>query len=112
MAFRFRLIAAIATIASLVANIAAHASATCPDEQSTPQLPTEQQIKDVCDKYAADVRTPSKFRLDVYEGIVNQYLGAMCHRNAKEGWVRDKRIRDAGSWIGTYANGAWTGQYY
>src|SRR5258707_12811993 len=37
---------------------------------------------------------------------------AMCHRNAAEGWVRDKYVRDAGPWIGTYANGAWSGQYY
>ena len=27
----------------------------------------------------------------------------MCHRNEAGGWVRDKRIRDAGPWIGTFS---------
>ena len=34
----------------------------------------------------------------------------MCHRNEAGGWKVDKRIRDTGPWIGTFANGAWTGQ--
>jgi hypothetical protein len=90
--------------------IAAQASPTCPDEQSTPQLPTPDQVKNICEKYKDDVRTPSKFRLDVYEGMLSLYLGAMCHRNAAEGWVRDKRVRDAGPWVGMYRDGKWTGR--
>ena len=45
--------------------------------------------------------------LNVYEDKLNQYLGAICHRNEAAGWTRDKRIRDAGPWIGTFrtANG-------
>ena len=34
----------------------------------------------------------------------------MCHRNDQDGWVRDKRVRDAGPWIGTYRDGEWNGQ--
>ena len=34
----------------------------------------------------------------------------MCHRNEAGGWVRDKRVRDAGPWIGTYRDGKWSGQ--
>jgi hypothetical protein len=105
-------LAALTACTTFLSAIAAHASATCPEEQSSPQLPTPEQVKTICDVYKDDVRTPSKFRLDVYEGKLDAYLGAMCHRNAGEGWVRDKRVRDAGPWIGTYANGAWTGQYY
>ena len=62
----------------------------------------------------SDPKDPPKYVLfcDVYEGKLNAYLGAMCHRNAGEGWVRDKYVRDAGPWIGRYANGAWSGQYY
>ena len=90
--------------------IAAHASPTCPDEQATAQLPSPEQIKNICEKLKDDVRTPGKFRLDVYEAKLSAYLGAMCHRNAAEGWVRDKRVRDAGPWVGTYRDGKWSGR--
>ena len=36
----------------------------------------------------------------------------MCHRDEDGGWVRDKRVRDTGPWIGTYADGKWTGQVF
>ena len=36
----------------------------------------------------------------------------MCHRNEQDGWVRDKRVRDAGPWIGTYRDGEWKGKYH
>ena len=42
----------------------------------------------------------------------NQYLGALCYRDEAAGWKVDKGIRDTGPWVGTYANGKWTGQYY
>ena len=57
------------------------------------------------------MRTPSKFRLDVYEAKLNQYLFAMCHRNRSPAGV-DKRIRDAGPWIGTFSGGKWSGKYF
>ena len=103
-----RMFLSLALSAALLAD-AAHAAATCPEEQSTSQAPTNLQL---CADLEADVRTPSKFRLDVYEGKLNQYLFAMCHRNSKAGWVRDKRIRDAGPWIGSFRDGKWSGKYY
>jgi hypothetical protein len=102
-------IVSLAACVSLLSAIAAHASATCPDEQTTPQLPADLKL---CESLETDVRRPSAFRLDIYEGKLNQYLGAMCHRNTKAGWVRDKRIRDTGPWIGTYRDGKWSGKYY
>src|SRR5262249_15300196 len=107
---RARRTLALAVSASLLFSIAAKASSTCPEEQATKQLPTPEQVKEVCDKLKDDVRTPGKFRLDVYEAKLSAYLGAMCHRDAAAGWVRDKRVRDAGSWIGTYRGGEWKGK--
>jgi hypothetical protein len=103
-----RLLVSLALSAALLAD-AAHAAGTCPEEQSKDQLPTNLQL---CAELEADVRSPSKFRLDIYEGKLNQYLFAMCHRNTKAGWVRDKRIRDAGPWIGSFRDGKWSGKYY
>jgi hypothetical protein len=99
--------AALASCISLLANIAAQASSTCPDEQSTPQVPTDLAL---CARLEGDVRSPHSFRLDVYETKLNEYLGAMCHRNEAGGWKVDKRVRDTGPWIGKYADGKWTGQ--
>ena len=82
-----RLFLRLALSAALLAD-AAHAAGTCPEEQSTSQAPTNLQL---CADLEADVRTPSKFRLDIYEGKLNQYLFAMCHRNSKAGWVRALR---------------------
>src|SRR5947209_12793903 len=102
---------AIAAAAGLLLSVAANASPTCPEDQSRPQLPTAEQVKNICEKLKDDVRTPGKFRLDGYEKKLNDYLGAMCHRNSTERWVRDKHVRDAGPWIGTYRNGEWKGKY-
>src|SRR5690349_6005146 len=107
---RARLAAALAMSLALITN--AYGSATCPDEQSTAQVPTPQQIKEVCEPLEADMRRPSAFALDQYEQILNRYLGAMCHRNEDGGWKVDKRVRDTGPWVGTFANGRWTGQGY
>src|SRR6185295_8798873 len=103
-----RSIAALALSVGLLSNLA-NASPTCLDEQETKQLPTDPAL---CERLKDDVRRPSAFRLDVYEGKLNEYLGAMCHRDVKAGWVRDKRIRDTGPWIGTYRDGKWSGKYY
>ncbi len=58
------------------------------------------------------VRTPSKYRLDDYEKKLKLYLDALCHRDEQDGWVRDKHVRDAGPWIGTYRDGEWKGKYH
>src|SRR6476659_7775001 len=93
-------LATLAACASLVCAIAAHAAGTCPDEQSTEQIPTN---LDLCKSLDPIVRRPSALPLDQYEAKLSEYLGAMCHRNEADGWKVDKRVRDTGPWIGTYA---------
>ena len=96
---------------ALIAGIARGAP-TCPDEQATAQVPTPETVEKICKPLSADVRTPSKFRLDDYEKKLKAYLDAMCHRDAEGGWVRDKRVRDAGPWIGAFRDGEWKGKYH
>ena len=108
---RTRFTATLAMSFALTAGIA-RGSPTCPDEQATPQVPTPETIEKICKPLSADVRTPSKFRLDDYERKLKAYLDAMCHRDEDSGWVRDKRVRDAGPWIGTYRDGEWKGKYH
>src|SRR6185503_2304220 len=74
--------------------------------------PTPETIDKICKPLGADIRTPSKFRLDDYERKLKAFLDAMCHRDEQDGWVRDKRVRDAGPWVGTYSDGEWTGKYF
>ena len=94
---------------AFLSHVAAHASATCPDEQATPQVPRDLKL---CEDLKDAVRHPSALPLNEYEAKLSQYLGAMCHRDEEHGWKVDKHIRDAGPWVGTYANGKWTGQGY
>jgi hypothetical protein len=93
--------------AGLAAN--AYASATCPDEQTTQQVPTDLAK---CAMLEKDVRRPGEFPLNVYEKTLDAFFEHMCHRNEKAGWVRDKGVRDTGPWIGTYADGKWSGRYF
>ncbi|HEX4859752.1 MAG TPA: cytochrome P460 family protein [Rhizomicrobium sp.] len=102
-----RICAAVLVLA--VGAAKAYASATCPDEQKTPQVPTNLAE---CATLEKDVRRPGAFALNVYEEKLNKFLGGMCHRNEKADWVRDKGVRDTGPWIGTYANGQWSGRYF
>ena len=108
---RARFTATLAMSLALVATIA-RGSSTCPDEQATPQVPSKDDIATICDPLKEKVRTPHKYRLDEYEQMLGAFLGAMCHRNDQDGWVRDKRVRDAGPWIGTYRDGEWKGKYH
>src|SRR5437879_463425 len=94
-------LATLAVWASLSA-LAAHAAGTCPDEQSTEQLPTNLTR---CAELDPIVRRPTALPLDQYEAKFGEYLALMCHRNEAGGWKVDKRVRDTGPWIGTYANG-------
>jgi hypothetical protein len=103
---RARLTAALALSFSLLSNLAVNASSTCPDEQSTKQVPN----LELCKTLEPIVRRPSALPLNEYETKFGEYLGAMCHRNEDGGWKVDKRIRDTGPWTGTFANGKWTGQ--
>jgi hypothetical protein len=106
MANRKRFIAALAVGFGLIANLAVNASPTCPDEQSTKQEPN----LELCKMLEPIVRSPSALPLNEYETKFGEYLAAMCHRNEAGGWRVDKRVRDTGPWIGTFANGKWTGQ--
>src|SRR6266404_5695755 len=99
-------VATLAACASLI-SVIAHAAGTCPDEQSTEQLPTNLKR---CAELDPIVRRPSALPLDQYEAKFGEYLALMCHRNEAGGWKVDKRVRDTGPWFGTYANGKWTGQ--
>ena len=58
------------------------------------------------------MQNPSRLPLNEYEAVLGQYLEAMCHRDLAGGWKVDKRVRDTGPWIGTFANGQWTGKYH
>jgi hypothetical protein len=93
----------------LLSTLAAQASSTCPEQQTTPQVPADPKY---CKQLEATVRNPGAVPLNDYETALNTFMSNMCHRNTEYGWVSDKRIRDTGPWIGTYANGAWSGQYY
>ncbi len=101
-------VAAAALAACILAANAAQASTTCPDEQTTEQVPQDTRL---CESLEDAVRHPSKLPLNEYEAKLSQYLGAMCHRNIAAGWAVDKRIRDTGPWVGTYQNRKWTGKY-
>ncbi len=58
------------------------------------------------------VRKPSALPLNEYQAKLADYLRNFCHRDEKAGWKVDKRVRDTGPWIGTYANGHWAGNYF
>lgn len=82
------------------------ASSTCPDEQQTPQVPTNSAL---CTALDPVVRHPSALSLEQYEAKLGQYLANFCHRDLAKGWRVDKRIRNTGPYIATYLNGKWSG---
>src|SRR3954468_6812197 len=85
------------------------ASATCAEEQAAPQVPTDLEL---CAALAPIVRKPSALPLNEYQAKLGEYLRNFCHRDDKSGWKMDKRVRDTGPWVGSYANGRWTGNYF
>ncbi len=97
-----RRVSVIASAAVLLSCAAALASATCPEEQSTPQQPTDPAL---CKALLPAVQNPSQLPLNEYEAVLGQYLEAMCHRDLDGGWKVDKRVRDTGPWIGSYRAG-------
>jgi hypothetical protein len=97
-----------ALASSFAAASAALASPTCPDEQKYPAEP----VYHVCASLERDVRHPGAFPLNIYEQKLSAYLSNMCHRNEKGGWKVDKFVRDTGPWVGTFADGKWTGKYF
>ncbi len=101
-------VAALAICAGLLANPAALASPTCPEEHATAQLPKD---LDLCKRLLPLVRNPGGMRLDEYEKTLNEFFVNLCHRDLDHGWRVDKRVRDTGPWTGTYSDGKWSGQY-
>ena len=102
-------IAVIASCAALLTCAKTYAATTCAEEQSSPQLPADPAL---CEALLPIVRKPSALPLNEYQGKLADYLRNFCHRDEKAGWKVDKHVRDTGPWIGTYANGHWTGIYY
>ena len=74
-------------------GLAAHASTTCPDQQTTPQVPKDPAL---CKQLYAALQNPGGMPLNEYEDKLGQFLGAFCHRNEAAGWKVDKRVRDTG----------------
>ncbi|HEY5065207.1 MAG TPA: hypothetical protein VIJ04_10375, partial [Xanthobacteraceae bacterium] len=98
--------AALAVNAFLLTVGPGMASPTCPDEQATPQVPTDRAL---CGALDPVMRHPSALPLELYEAKLGQYLTNFCHRDLAKGWRVDKRIRDTGPYIATYLNGKWSG---
>lgn len=100
----------VALTACLVAGsgFAVHASPTCPEEQEAAQPPPDRAL---CEKLDPIVRKPGALPLNEYEAKLGDYLRNFCHRRLDAGWKVDKRVRDTGPYVGTYANGKWTGVY-
>ena len=102
-------IAVFTSCAVLLTCAQTSATTTCPEEQSSPQLPTDLAL---CEALLPIVRKPSALPLNEYQAKLGDYLLNFCHRDEKGGWKVDKRVRDTGPWIGTYANGHWAGNYF
>jgi Cytochrome P460 len=85
------------------------ASVTCAEKQATAQVPTDLAL---CTALAPIVRKPSALPLNEYQAKLGEYLRNFCHRDEKSGWKVDKRVRDTGPWVGTYANERWAGTYF
>lgn len=81
----------------------------CHAERALPLQPVDLAA---CGALEADVRRPSAFSLDVYERKLDAFFGAYCHRNAENGWVRDKHLRDTGPATAVFSNGSWQQQYH
>ena len=105
-------VAALTICVALLSTLAVQASPTCPEEQTSLQAPQTPQEVAYCKQLEPKMRNPGAMPLNEYEAVLNEFMSHMCHRNTRAGWTSDKRIRDTGPWIGTYANGQWSGQYY
>jgi len=102
-------VAALTVWVALFSNLAAHAAPTCPEQQSSPQTPQDLAL---CAQLEPNMRRPGTMPLNEYETVLNNFMSHMCYRNVQGGWKSDKRIRDTGPFIATYAGGQWSGQSY
>lgn len=102
-------LAALTASLILASSLAVRASSTCPEEQDkADQVPANIAL---CEKLDPIVRRPSALPLNEYESALGDYLRNFCHRRLDAGWKVDKRIRDTGPYVATYANGKWSGVY-
>jgi hypothetical protein len=93
----------------LASALDVQASAICPEEQETPQVPTNLAL---CEELEPIVRQPHALPLHQYQAKLNQYLQNFCHRNVARGWRVDKRVRDTGPYVAAYQSGTWSANYY
>jgi cytochrome c553 len=98
---------AAAALTALILATAARASDLCPDEQPTEQIPPKDHA--YCANLDAAIRHPGAVPLDQYEQILDDFISHYCHRRLADHWAMDKTVRDAGPFVATLANGAWTG---
>lgn len=96
-------------LALVLATMAGGAQADCGAERPQAMAASDPLL---CERLEKVVRRPSALPLPDFERQIDQYFGNYCHRNASAGWVRDKRLRDTGPFIASFADGAWQGVDY
>jgi Cytochrome P460 len=89
----------------------AMAAELCPSLQTTPQVPSKEDLK-TCADLDPIVRKPNGTDLKSYETALTTWLQKFCHRREDLGWTRDKTVRDTGPYIATLGNGKWSGANY
>lgn len=107
---RRRLTVALAALL-VVGCLTEHARAldACPALRTEAQIPTDLEL---CASLEQKVRRPGLPTEQQYRDTLSIYLGKYCHRNPRNGWVSDKRIRDVGPFIGRQEFGRWSGQMF
>ncbi|WP_375460692.1 hypothetical protein [uncultured Enterovirga sp.] len=83
------------------------AADACPALRTEAQRPADLEL---CASLESRVRRPGYPTEQQYRDTLSTYLGKYCHRNPRNGWVSDKRIRDVGPFIGRQEFGRWSGQ--
>jgi hypothetical protein len=92
-------------LTALILATAARASVLCPEEQLTEQIPPKDPA--YCANLDAAMRHPGVVPLDQYEHTLDDFISHYCHR--RQGWARDKTVRDAGPFVATLVSGDWSG---
>ena len=84
------------------------AAGSCPAKRDAPLMP---ENRDLCASLESVVRKPGKLSEGQYQEKLAVYLKNYCHRNARNGWVSDKKVRDTGPFVGAVGLGRWSGEY-
>lgn len=85
----------------------AEAAGTCNAVRDAPQIPTDLEL---CANLESFVREPGRHPEGHYQAKLGEYLRNYCHRNPRNGWVSDKKIRDTGPFVGSVRLGSWSGE--